>query len=160
MFTKLVKLSQLSEEIPELHVLWNDADGSIRMNLMGEIQAEIIKNIVSDRFGFDIGYSQGTVMYKETIKGKSYGVGHYEPLKHYAEVHLAMEALPEGSGLVFDTICSEDILDRNWQRLIMTHLMEREHPGVLTGAPITDMKISIATGRAPVSYTHLRAHET
>lgn len=148
-----VKLSQLSEEIPELHVLWNDADGSVRMNLMGEIQAEIIKNIVSDRFGFDIGYSQGTVMYKETIKGKSYGVGHYEPLKHYAEVHLAMEALPEGSGLVFDTICSEDILDRNWQRLIMTHLMEREHPGVLTGAPITDMKISIATGRAHIKHT-------
>lgn len=148
-----IKLSQLSEEIPELHVIWNNTDGTVRMNLMGEIQAEIIKNIISDRFGFSIDYSQGTVMYKETIKGKSYGVGHYEPLKHYAEVHLQMEALPQGSGLVFDSICSEDVLDRNWQRLIMTHLMERDHPGVLTGAPITDMRISIATGKAHIKHT-------
>lgn len=148
-----VKLRQLSEEIPELHVAWNEENGSIRMNLMGEIQAEIIKSIVSDRYGFTIDYSQGKVMYRETIKGKTYGVGHYEPLKHYAEVHLIMEALPEGSGLVFDSICSEDVLDRNWQRLIMTHLAEREHPGVLTGSPITDMKISIATGKAHIKHT-------
>ncbi|MDD6043688.1 MAG: TetM/TetW/TetO/TetS family tetracycline resistance ribosomal protection protein [Eubacteriaceae bacterium] len=147
------KLSILSEEIPELHVGWDEGSGTIHMNLMGEVQAEIVKSIVHQRFGLTIDFTQGKVMYKETIEGKSYGIGHYEPLRHYAEVHLILEGLPEGSGLVFDSICSEDVLDRNWQRLIMTHLHERLHPGVLTGAPVTDMRISIATGKAHVKHT-------
>ena len=120
---------------------------------MGEVQTEILKTMIAERFHLDVEFGTGKIVYKETIKSPVVGVGHYEPLRHYAEVHLKMEPLEAGSGLVFDTDCSEDVLDRNWQRLILTHLQEREHPGVLTGAPITDMKITIVAGRAHLKHT-------
>ena len=120
---------------------------------MGEIQLEIIKTLFSQRFGMEISFDAGSVLYKETIKNTVEGVGHYEPLRHYAEVHLLLEPGKPGSGLVFDTLCSEDKLDRNWQRLIITHLYEKTHLGVLTGAPITDMKITLVNGRAHLKHT-------
>lgn len=151
--TAYEKLVQLSEEIPELHVVWGEANQDIQLQLMGDVQAEILQTLVEERFGFSIGFGQGTIQYRETIENKVEGVGHFEPLRHYAEVHLIMEPLSPGSGLVFDTCCKEDELDRNWQRLILTHLMEREHPGVLTGSPITDMKITLAAGKAHLKHT-------
>lgn len=152
--TKVLReLKQLEEEEPLLNIVWNPALEEINVQLMGEVQTEILKTMIAERFHLDVEFGTGKIVYKETIKSPVVGVGHYEPLRHYAEVHLKMEPLEAGSGLVFDTDCSEDVLDRNWQRLILTHLQEREHPGVLTGAPITDMKITIVAGRAHLKHT-------
>ena len=152
--TKVLReLKQLEEEEPLLNIVWNPALEEIHVQLMGEVQTEILKTMIAERFHLDVEFGTGKIVYKETIKSPVVGVGHYEPLRHYAEVHLKMEPLEAGSGLVFDTDCSEDVLDRNWQRLILTHLKEREHPGVLTGAPITDMKITIVAGRAHLKHT-------
>lgn len=152
--TKVLReLKQLEEEEPLLNIVWNPTLEEIHVQLMGEVQTEILKTMIAERFHLDVEFGTGKIVYKETIKSPVVGVGHYEPLRHYAEVHLKMEPLEAGSGLVFDTDCSEDVLDRNWQRLILTHLQEREHPGVLTGAPITDMKITIVAGRAHLKHT-------
>ena len=151
--TILPKLRELEEEDPQLHVTWNSHLKEIHVGLMGDVQAEILKSIVAERFDVKIDIDSGRVMYKETIENKVEGIGHYEPLRHYAEVHLIMEPLPRGSGLVFRTDCSEDTLDRNWQRLILMHLGEKQHLGVLTGSPITDMRITLAAGRAHIKHT-------
>lgn len=151
--TLLPKLRELEEEDPQLHVTWNSHLKEIHVGLMGEVQAEILKSIVAERFDVKIDIDSGRVMYKETIENTVEGVGHYEPLRHYAEVHLIMEPLPRGAGLIFKTDCSEDTLDRNWQRLILMHLGEKQHLGVLTGSPITDMKITLAAGRAHIKHT-------
>lgn len=152
--TKVLReLKQLEEEEPLLNIVWNPALEEIHVQLMGEVQTEILKTMIAERFHLDVEFGAGKIVYKETIKNPVVGVGHYEPLRHYAEVHLKMEPLETGSGLVFDADCSEDVLDRNWQRLILTHLQEREHLGVLTGSPITDMKITIVAGRAHLKHT-------
>ena len=152
--TKILReLKQLEEEEPLLNIVWNPALEEIHVQLMGEVQTEILKTMIAERFHLDVEFGTGKIVYKETIKNSVVGVGHYEPLRHYAEVHLKMEPLETGSGLVFDADCSEDVLDRNWQRLILTHLQEREHPGVLTGSTITDMKITIVAGRAHLKHT-------
>ena len=152
--TKVLReLKQLEEEEPLLNIVWNPALEEIHVQLMGEVQTEILKTMIAERFHLEVEFGTGKIVYKETIKNPVVGVGHYEPLRHYAEVHLKMEPLEAGSGLVFDADCSEDVLDRNWQRLILTHLQEREHPGVLTGSPITDMKITIVAGRAHLKHT-------
>ena len=151
--TVLTKLRQLEEEDPQLHVVWNEQLQEIQMQLMGEVQIEILRQMISDRFGFEIEFGQGKISYRETISAPVVGAGHFEPLRHYAEVQLLLEPGQRGSGLVFDSECGEDILDKNWQRLIMTHLMEKEHVGVLTGAPVTDMKITILTGKAHLKHT-------
>ena len=149
----LAKLRQLEEEEPQLKVVWSEQTKEIHLSLMGEIQLEIIKTLCQQRFDIDISFDAGSVLYKETIKTTVEGVGHYEPLRHYSEVHLLLEPGKPGSGLVFDTLCSEDKLDRNWQRLIITHLYEKTHIGVLTGSPITDMKITLVNGRAHLKHT-------
>lgn len=151
--TILPKLRELEEEDPQLHITWNSHLQEIHVGLMGEVQAEILKSIVAERFGVDIGIDSGRVLYKETITEPVEGVGHYEPLRHYAEVHLILEPLPRGSGLQFASDCSEDTLEGNWQRLILMHLSEKQHLGVLTGSPITDMKITLAAGRAHIKHT-------
>ena len=147
------KLRQLEEEDPQLHILWNEQLREIHVQLMGEVQLEVLQRQIRDRFGLEIRFGQGSVVYKETIQAPVEGVGHFEPLRHYAEVHLLMEPGPRGSGLVFDTLCSTDDLDLNWQRLILTHLGEKQHLGVLTGSPVTDMKISVLSGRASIKHT-------
>ena len=149
----LKQLKQLEEEEPELHIVWNESLNEIHAQLMGEVQIEILKTMIEERFGVSVEFGAGNIVYKETIANKVEGVGHFEPLRHYAEVHLLMEPAETGSGLQFDTACSEDMLDRNWQRLILTHLEEREHVGVLTGSPITDMKITLVSGRAHQKHT-------
>ena len=149
----LPKLMQLDQEDPQLHVVWNAAAKEISVQLMGKIQAEIFKSIVKDRFDTEIELDTGRILYRETIQNTVEGVGHFEPLRHYAEVHLLLEPLPPGSGLSFDSIVPEDMLDRNWQRLILTHLAEKQHKGVLTGSPITDMRITLAAGRAHLKHT-------
>ncbi len=149
----LPKLKKLEEEDPQLQVSWNSHLQEIYVGLMGDIQAEILTSMIEERFGLTVTVDSGRVLYKETIEDTVEGVGHYEPLRHYAEVHLILEPLPRGSGLVFRTKCSEDILDRNWQRLILEHLQEKQHLGVLTGSPITDMKITLAAGRAHLKHT-------
>ena len=149
----LPKLRQLDEEDPQLHILWNERLREISVQLMGRVQAEVLQSLVRDRFDVELSLDAGRILYRETIADTVEGVGHFEPLRHYAEVHLLMEPLPRGSGLVFDSSVSEDELDRNWQRLILTHLAERRHPGVLTGSPITDMKITLAAGRAHLKHT-------
>ena len=146
-------LKTLEEEDPMLRVTWNSFLQEIHVGLMGEVQAEILKSLAADRFGLTIGVDSGRVMYKETIDETVEGVGHYEPLRHYAEVHLLLEPLPRGAGLIFETAVKEDLLDRNWQRLILMHLTEKEHLGVLTGSPITDMKLTLAAGRAHLKHT-------
>lgn len=151
--TMLPKLRILEEEDPQLKITWNSHLQEIHVGLMGEVQTEILKSLISERFGVDVEIDSGRVLYKETIRDRVEGVGHYEPLRHYAEVHLIMEPLPAGSGLKFDTLCSEDSLDRNWQRLILMHLGEKQHLGVLTGSPITDMKITLAAGRTHIKHT-------
>lgn len=151
--TMYKKLCQLEEEEPQLHIVWKEQVGEIHVQLMGEVQIEILKNLIEERFGVPVGFDEGSIVYKETIRRTAEGVGHFEPLRHYAEVHLLMEPGEAGSGLVFDTKCSEDVLDRNWQRLILTHLEEKEHPGILTGAPITDMRITLVSGRAHLKHT-------
>lgn len=149
----LPKLRQLEEEAPELRLVWEEAKKEIHAQLMGEIQMEILKSLILQRFGVDVAFGERSIVYKETIAGTAEGVGHFEPLRHYAEVHLLLEPGEEGSGLAFATACSEDLLSRNWQRLILTHLEEKEHKGVLTGAPITDMKITLVSGRAHIKHT-------
>lgn len=149
----LLKLRQLEEEDPQLHVVWNEMLQEIQLQLMGEVQLEILKSLIVERFGIEVEFGTGNIVYKETIKNTVEGVGHYEPLRHYSEVHLLLEPLERGSGLVFRTKCSEDQLDRNWQRLILTHLEEKEHMGVLTGSPITDMKITLIAGKAHQKHT-------
>lgn len=149
----LPKLRQLQEEEPELHIVCNEQLQEIQVQIMGEVQLEILKSLIAERFDTEVEFGTGNIVYKETIKNTVEGVGHFEPLRHYAEVHLFMEPLEPGSGLQFDTQCSEDMLDKNWQRLILTHLQEREHSGVLTGSAITDMKITLAAGRAHLKHT-------
>ena len=149
----LPKLRQLEEEEPELHIIWNEELQEIQVQIMGEVQLEILKSLIKERFDVDVEFGQGNIVYKETIADVVEGVGHFEPLRHYAEVHLLMEPLERGSGVVIDTQCSEDVLDKNWQRLIITHLLERDHRGVLTGAPITDIKITLIAGRAHLKHT-------
>ena len=147
------RLRELEEEDPQLHLLWDEGRREISLRLMGEVQKEVIKRQIQDRFSWDVSFSEGSIQYKETLAAPVEGVGHYEPLRHYAEVHLLLEPGDRGSGLVFDSICSTDELDLNWQRLILTHLEEKVHRGVLTGAPITDMKITLAAGRAHPKHT-------
>ena len=149
----LPKLRQLEEEEPELHIIWREETKEIQIQLMGEVQIEILKSLIRERFGVDVDFGQGNIVYKETIADTVEGVGHFEPLRHYAEVHLLMEPGEPGSGMVFAADCSEDVLDRNWQRLILTHLEEREFAGILTGSPITDMKITLVAGRAHQKHT-------
>ena len=149
----LLQLRQLEEEEPLLHIVWNETLGEIYAQVMGEVQIEILKSLIKERFGMAVTFDEGNIVYKETILEPVEGVGHFEPLRHYAEVHLLLEPGETGSGLTFTTDCSEDVLDRNWQRLILTHLEEREHKGVLIGAPITDMKITLLTGRAHIKHT-------
>lgn len=147
------KFLQLEEEEPELHITWNKELGEIYAQLMGEVQTEVLKNMISERFGIAVEFGAGSIVYKETIVKPMIGIGHFEPLRHYAEVHLLMEPGEPGSGLQFETACSEDVLDRNWQRLILTHLAEKQHIGVLTGSEITDMKITLIAGRAHQKHT-------
>ena len=151
--TALQKLKQLEEEDPQLHLVWNERLGELHVQLMGEVQLEILQRLIAERFGMEVSFGQGGIVYRETIAGAVEGVGHYEPLRHYAEVHLLMEPLPRGSGLVLTSACPQDMLDINWQRLVLTHLAERSHPGVLTGSPITDMKITLVAGRAHLKHT-------
>ena len=149
----LLKLRQLEEEDPELHIVWNEKLGEIHAQLMGEVQTEILQSMIRERFQTEVTFGPGNIVYKETIKCSVEGVGHFEPLRHYAEVHLLLEPAEPGSGLVFAADCSEDVLDRNWQRLILSHLAEKEHRGVLTGSAITDMKITLVAGRAHLKHT-------
>ncbi|MCR5468733.1 MAG: TetM/TetW/TetO/TetS family tetracycline resistance ribosomal protection protein [Lachnospiraceae bacterium] len=144
---------EIEEEQPELHVVWNEKTKEIQVQLMGEVQTEILTVEMKKRFDLDVEFTEGTILYKETIEDEVIGIGHFEPLRHYAEVHLLMEPLERGSGLVFETDCSEDILAKNWQRLILTHLREREHKGVLTGSPITDIKITVIAGASHLKHT-------
>ena len=147
------KFSALSEEDPMLRIVWNSQLKEIQAMLMGEVQIEVLKRIIKDRFDMDVEIDTGRIMYRETIESPVEGMGHYEPLRHYAEVHFLMEPLPAGSGLVFESACSTDVFDLNWQRLVMGHLAEKTHLGVLTGSPITDIKITLVAGRAHVKHT-------
>ncbi|HJD27865.1 MAG TPA: TetM/TetW/TetO/TetS family tetracycline resistance ribosomal protection protein [Candidatus Blautia avicola] len=149
----LIRLRQLEEEIPELQILWNEQLGEIHAQVMGEVQIEILQQMILERFGIEVEFGSGNIVYKETIKEPVEGIGHFEPLRHYAEVHLLLEPLERGAGLIFAADCSEDVLDRNWQRLILTHLEEKHHLGVLTGSEITDMKITLIAGRAHLKHT-------
>ena len=149
----LGNLRKLEEEDPMLRIVWNEELGEIYAQLMGEVQIEVLKRLILERFGVEVTFDTGNIVYKETIANTVEGVGHFEPLRHYAEVHLVMEPAKRGSGLILDTNCSEDVLDKNWQRLILTHLAEKEHRGVLTGSAITDMKITLAAGRAHLKHT-------
>ena len=149
----LPKLMQLQEEDPTLQVVWDEELKEIHAKVMGEVQIEILKHMIRERFGIEVSFGTGRIVYKETIADRVEGVGHFEPLRHYAEVHLLLEPAEPGSGLLFAADCSEDILARNWQRLILTHLEEKEHRGVLTGSPITDMKITFVSGRAHLKHT-------
>ncbi len=149
----LPKLKELEEEEPELHVLWREDTSSIQVKLMGEVQIEVLQKMIAQRYQVDVRFGTGQIVYKETIADTVEGVGHFEPLRHYAEVHLLMEPGEPGSGMQFLADCSEDVLDKNWQRLILTHLEEREHVGVLTGSVITDMRITVVSGRAHTKHT-------
>lgn len=147
------RIKVLEEEDPQLHVVWDEKLREIHIQLMGEVQTEILKQVIKERFGYIVTFGEGNLVYKETIANVVEGVGHFEPLRHYAEVHLVLEPGEQGSGLQFFTDCSEDLLDKNWQRLIYTHLEEKEHVGVLTGSPITDMKITLVAGKAHMKHT-------
>ena len=151
--TVLPRLRQLEEEDPLLRIVWEPAKREISVQLMGQIQLEILQRQIADRFGLAVQFGTGSIVYRETIADTVEGVGHFEPLRHYAEVHLLLEPAPRGSGLHFATACSADVLDLNWQRLILTHLQERVHRGVLSGSPITDMKLTLLTGRAHAKHT-------
>ena len=148
-----LKLRQLEEEEPELHIVWNPQLNEIHAQVMGEVQIEILKNMIQERFGISVEFGSGNIVYKETIEEPVEGTGHFEPLRHYAEVHLLLEPGEPGSGLEFAVSCSEDMLDKNWQRLILTHLEEKAHKGVLTGSDITDMKITLVAGKAHLKHT-------
>ena len=149
----LGKLHRLEEEEPQLHVVWNETLGEIHVQLMGEIQLEVLRSLLAERFGLAVEFGPGGILYKETIIEPMEGVGHYEPLRHYAEVHLKLEPLPRGSGMQFAADCREEVLDKNWQRLVLTHLEEKQHLGVLTGSPLTDVKITLIAGRAHLKHT-------
>lgn len=149
----LPKLRELEEEEPQLHIVWEEALQEIHVQLMGEVQLEVLKTLIYERFGVEVEFGQGNILYKETIQNTVEGVGHFEPLRHYAEVHLLLEPGEPGSGVQCMSVCSEDLLDRNWQWLILTHLMETEHRGVLTGAPITDIRITLVSGKAHLKHT-------
>ena len=149
----LKKLRELEEEEPQLHILWNEELGEIHVRVMGEVQVEILKQVIEDRFQIKVEFGAGSIVYKETLAEPVEGIGHFEPLRHYAEVRLLMEPTGSGTGMAFASDCSEDVLDRNWQRLILTHLEEKRHRGVLTGAEITDMKITLIAGRAHNKHT-------
>ncbi len=149
----LGQLKKLEEEEPELHVVWREAAKEIHVQVMGEVQIEVLKRLIAERFGLEVEFTDGQILYKETIAGAVEGIGHFEPLRHYAEVHLLLEPGEPGSGLYIASACSEDVLDRNWQRLVMAHLEEKTHLGVLTGSPITDMKITLLTGRGHLKHT-------
>lgn len=149
----LPKLRELEEEEPQLHIVWEEALQEIHVQLMGEVQLEVLKTLIYERFGAEVEFGQGNILYKETIQNTVEGVGHFEPLRHYAEVHLLLEPGEPGSGVQCMSVCSEDLLDRNWQWLILTHLMETEHRGVLTGAPITDIRITLVSGKAHLKHT-------
>ncbi len=151
--TALLKLRELQEEDPQLHIVWNEPLREIHIQLMGEVQLEVLRVLIAQRFGLEVGFSAGSIVYRETIAAPVEGVGHFEPLRHYAEVHLLLEPGERGSGLRVGTACSTDQLDLNWQRLILTHLLEREHLGVLTGSPITDLRITLVAGRAHEKHT-------
>ncbi len=151
--TALQKLRQLEEEDPQLHLVWSERLKEIHIQLMGQVQLEILQRLIAERFNMDVSFGQGGIVYRETIASPAIGVGHYEPLRHYAEVHLLLEPGARGSGVVLATACPEDVLDGNWQRLILTHLAERAHPGVLTGSPLTDVKITLLAGRAHLKHT-------
>lgn len=149
----LVALRELEDEDPLLHVVWQSHLEEVHLQLMGAVQLEVIQQMMHDRFGLDVSFGPGGILYKETIAHPVEGVGHFEPLRHYAETHVLLEPLPAGSGMRFASVCSEDVLNRNWQRLILQHCREREHLGVLTGSPITDMKITLLVGRAHLKHT-------
>ena len=149
----LGKLHRLEEEEPQLHVVWNETLGEIHVQLMGEIQLEVLRSLLAERFGLEVEFGPGGILYKETITEPMEGVGHYEPLRHYAEVHLKLEPLPRGSGMQFAADCREEVLDKNWQRLVLTHLEEKQHLGVLTGSPLADVKITLIAGRAHLKHT-------
>lgn len=149
----LSKLRELEEEDPQLHIVWSEQLKELHVQLMGEVQVEILRSIILERFGINVEFGSGNILYKESVLEPVEGVGHFEPLRHYAEVHLLLEPTKPGSGLVFESSCNEEVLDRNWQRSILTHLEEKEHIGVLTGSPITDMKITLITGRAHQKHT-------
>ena len=151
--TVLPKLRQLEEEDPQLHILWEARLKQIRVQIMGKVQLEVLRSLIRERFSLEVSFDAGRIYYKETISDTVEGVGHFEPLRHYAEVHLLLEPLPRGSGLVFDTACPTDVLDSNYQNLILTHLGEKTHVGVLTGAPITDLKITLLVGKAHTKHT-------
>ena len=151
--TLLTRLRILEEEDPQLRVEWNERLGEIHLRLMGEVQLEVLTRLMSQRFGMEVTFGSGNIVYLETLAAPVEGVGHFEPLRHYAEVHLLLEPLERGSGIQIDTACSEDVLDRNWQRLILTHLVEKQHLGVLTGSPITDIKLTLLTGKAHLKHT-------
>lgn len=149
----LPKLRQIEEEEPELHIVWNETLQEIQAQIMGEVQIEILESLILSRFGVQVAFDSGRIVYKETIKSRVEGVGHFEPLRHYAEVHLLLEPLESGRGLQFAAECSEDVLEKNWQRLVLSHLEEKAHKGVLTGSAITDMKITLVAGRAHKKHT-------
>ena len=149
----LPKLRLLEEEDPQLHILWDDRLKQIHAQIMGKVQLEVLRSIIAQRFSLDVSFEDRRIYYKETIAAPVEGVGHFEPLRHYAEVHLLLEPLPQGSGLVFDSVCSTDVLDLQYQKLIISHLSEKPHLGVLTGAPITDMKITLLVGKAHLKHT-------
>ncbi len=151
--TALVKLRILEQEDPQLHIIWNELLREIHLQLMGEVQIEILRRIIAERFDMQVDFSEGAISYRETIADKVEGVGHFEPLRHYSEVHLILEPLRRGQGIVIKSECSEDSLDKNWQRLILTHLQEKGHIGVLTGSPITDIKITLVSGKAHKKHT-------
>lgn len=152
-FAMLRQLKMLEEEEPQLKVEWNEQHYDIYVKVMGAVYLEVLKSVIYDRFGEEVSFDSGNVVYKEAITDRVYGVGHYEPLKHYAEVHLIMEPGEVGSGIVIENRCSEDELDKNWQNLIITHIKERKHPGVLTGSELTDMKIILAAGKSHKKHT-------
>ena len=151
--TALAKMRILEAEDPQLNVVWDERHGDIQVQLMGEIQLEVLRSLIAERFGFSVTFGKGNIIYKETIAAITEGVGHFEPLRHYAEVHLLLKPAKRDSGLVFNTNCKEDLLDKNWQRLILTHLYEKTHVGVLTGSPITDMEITLVSGKAHAKHT-------
>ena len=149
----LPKLRQLEEESPELHIVWNEELQEIQAQIMGEVQIEILQSLIEERFGVRVAFDSGRILYRETIANVVEGVGHFEPLRHYAEVHLLLEPGERGSGVQFASSCSEDELERNWQRLVLSHLEEKDHKGVLTGSVITDMTITLVAGRAHKKHT-------
>ena len=151
--TALPKLRQLEEEDPQLHLVWDEHLKQIHIQIMGKVQLEVLRSVILERFGMEVTMDDRRIYYKETIAKPVEGVGHFEPLRHYAEVHILLEPLPQGSGLVFDTQCPSDVLDMNYQRLILSHLSEKQHRGVLTGAPITDMKLTLLVGKAHIKHT-------